>query len=186
MEDWGLGGVVGAAGAAIGVVSSVAIRVASSAAIRVTSSVAVGIASRIGRAASSGARAAYWGIDVIASWGVIGVGICIPGSIGIVIGGRVEAVTAGNNCWFCVGVCVLDLGSIAIIAIGWLNRLLWVWFNLFYSITIISSSANSLIVPIISLSIYWYSSSCYITLNNRSNIVTLSPYIVIYTPLLTR
>jgi len=29
---------------------------------------------------------ACWGIDVIAGWGVIGVGICIPGVVAVAIG----------------------------------------------------------------------------------------------------
>ena len=30
--------------------------------------------------------AVYWGIDIIASWGIIGVGICVLGVIAIAIG----------------------------------------------------------------------------------------------------
>ena len=70
------------------------------------------------------------GQDSTDSCGIVGVGICVLGSV------------------------VVDLGSIITIAVGWPDRLLQVWFNLFYNTLIASSSANSLMVTTMSLFVY--------------------------------
>ena len=70
------------------------------------------------------------GQDPTDSCGIVGVGICVLGSV------------------------VADLGSIITIAVGWPDRLSQVWFNLFYNTLIASSSANSLIVTIMSLFVH--------------------------------